>query len=79
MAATTNLPIIEVLYFDGCPSHERLMPTVRRLAAGADATVAVRRVETTEEAEAARFLGSPSVMVNSVDVERAQTPAPTSA
>lgn len=69
MGATADPPTIEVLYFDGCPSHEQVLPTVRRLAARVGATVAVRRVETMEEADAARFLGSPTVRVNGVDIE----------
>jgi hypothetical protein len=67
--AADAAPIVEVLYSAGCPSHERMLPTVRRLAARVGATVAVRRVETLEEATAERFLGSPSVRVNGVDIE----------
>ena len=69
MAATADTPTVEVLYFDGCRSHERVLPTVRRLPTRVDATVAIRRVETAEEADAARFLGSPTVRVNGVDIE----------
>jgi len=64
-----DAPLIELLYFDGCPSHERLLPTVRRLAADAGADVALRRVESSEEAEAERFLGSPTVRVEGADVD----------
>jgi hypothetical protein len=62
-------PLIEVLYFDGCPSHERLLPTVERLASDVRAEVTVRRVASPEEAEAERFLGSPTVRVDGADVE----------
>jgi hypothetical protein len=62
-------PRIELLYFDGCPSHERLLPTVRRLARESGAELALRRVETPEQAEAERFLGSPTVRVDGEDVE----------
>jgi hypothetical protein len=27
---------VELLYFDGCPSHERLLPRLRELVAEAD-------------------------------------------
>jgi hypothetical protein len=64
-----DAPLIEVLYFDGCPSHERLLPTVRRLADDVGADVAVHRVESSEEAEAERFLGSPTVRVDGTDVD----------
>ena len=60
---------LEVLYFDGCPSHGQLMPTLRELADAHDAELVQSRVETTEHAHAARFLGSPSVRVNGRDVE----------
>jgi hypothetical protein len=29
----TDHPTIELLYFDGCPSHELLLPAVEQLAA----------------------------------------------
>jgi hypothetical protein len=61
--------LIEVLYFDGCPSHERLLPTVRRLASEVRAELMLRRVESPEQAEAERFLGSPTVRVDGADVE----------
>jgi hypothetical protein len=60
---------VELLYFDGCPSHERLLPTVRRLADEAGAELVLRRVETPEEAQAERFLGSPTVRVDGADVD----------
>jgi len=60
---------LEVLYFDGCPSHDQLMPALRELAAEHGAELQQRRIETAEDAERARFLGSPSVRVDGVDVE----------
>ena len=60
---------VELLFFDGCPSHERLLPRVRELAEKAGAELVLRRVETPEEAERERFLGSPTVRVDGHDVE----------
>jgi hypothetical protein len=60
---------IEVLYFDSCPSHERLPPWLRDLASKHAAELEQRHIETLEQAEEARFLGSPSVRINGVDVE----------
>ena len=60
---------LEVLYFDGCPSHEQLLPILRALAAERGLDVTQRRIENAAQAEQARFLGSPSVRVNGVDVE----------
>jgi hypothetical protein len=66
-----DAPTIELLYFDGCPSYERLLPTVERLAEQAGARFQLRRVETPEAAENEHFLGSPTVRVNGVDVDPA--------
>jgi hypothetical protein len=62
---------VELLYFDGCPSYERLLPRLRELVAEADpgAGVELRRVETIVEAERERFLGSPTVRVDGRDVD----------
>jgi len=62
---------VEVLYFDGCPNHESLVPRLRELLAraGAGCALTLRRVETAEEAERERFLGSPTVRVDGQDVD----------
>jgi hypothetical protein len=60
---------IELLFFDGCPSHERLLPSLRDLAAEHGAELEQRHIRTSEQAEVARFLGSPSVRIDGVDVE----------
>ena len=60
---------VELVFFDGCPSHERLLPRLRTLAAEAGAELVLRRVETPEEAERDRFLGSPTVRVDGRDVD----------
>jgi hypothetical protein len=60
---------LEVLYFDGCPSHERLLPALRELAREHDAELVLTRVETAPQAQRAHFLGSPSVRVDGIDVE----------
>lgn len=60
---------VELLFFDGCPSHDRLLPRVRALADAAGAELVLRRVETAAEAERERFLGSPTVRVDGRDVD----------
>lgn len=62
---------LELLYFDGCPNHEALMPRLRMLMAqvGVDASVELRRVESVEAAERERFLGSPTLRVDGQDVD----------
>jgi hypothetical protein len=65
----TGHATIELLYFDGCPSHEQLLPTVEQIAAQHGAELELRRVETPESARRERFLGSPTVRVNGVDID----------
>ena len=62
---------VELLYFDGCPNHEALLPRLRRLIAGSgvDAEVELRRVDSEAEAGRLRFLGSPTVRVDGQDVD----------
>jgi hypothetical protein len=62
---------IEVLYFDGCPGHERLMPRLGELlaATGVEDPVELTQVESLEDAERQRFLGSPTLRIDDVDVD----------
>jgi hypothetical protein len=62
---------IELLYFDGCPNHEALVPHLEELLAQTDvgAQLEMRRVETVEDAQRERFLGSPTVRVDGRDVD----------
>ena len=62
---------VALLYFDGCPNHEALLPRLRSLLAeeGVDERVELRRVESAEAAERERFLGSPTVRIDGEDVE----------
>ncbi|MBA3839138.1 MAG: hypothetical protein H0X55_02375 [Thermoleophilaceae bacterium] len=62
---------VELLYFDGCPNHEALLPRLLALLeeAGVEERVELRRVESPEAATAECFLGSPTLRVNGRDVE----------
>lgn len=62
---------VELLYFDGCPSYQRLLPRLRELIAEVTrgAELELRPIESIEDAERARFLGSPTVRVDGVDVD----------
>jgi hypothetical protein len=62
---------IELLYFDGCPSYEALLPALRELLAveGIEDEIELRRVETPEDAERERFLGSPTLRIDGEDVD----------
>jgi hypothetical protein len=62
---------VELLYFDGCPSYAELLPRLRELLAseGIEEEVDLRLVESAEEAERERFLGSPTVRIDGDDVD----------
>jgi hypothetical protein len=62
---------VEVLYFNGCPNHLPTVERVREILHGMGLHHDVREIEvdTYEKAEASRFLGSPSVRTNGVDIE----------
>jgi hypothetical protein len=64
-------PRIELLYLDGCPSYEALVPRLGELLreAGLCANIELRRIETSADAESQRFLGSPTLRVDAIDVE----------
>ena len=69
--ATLSVVKIELLYFEGCPSHEAFVPRLQQLLARADvdAPVRQRRVESDAAARSERFLGSPTLRVDGVDVD----------
>lgn len=62
---------VEVLYFDGCPNYEALLPRLRELLAsiGIAADIGLVKVQDADAAERKRFLGSPTVRIDGCDVE----------
>jgi len=62
---------IEVFYFDGCPSFPKAMDQVKSVLKEERMDVAMEAVavETHEDAVTHRFLGSPTIRVNGLDVE----------
>ena len=64
-------PRVEILYFDGCPNHEPARALVERLASALRVEPEIELVEVAdpEAAVTLRFLGSPTVRVDGVDVE----------
>ena len=63
--------IVELLYFDGCPSYEALLPRLRGLLeeAGCGDALTLKRVESESEAMEERFLGSPTLRVGGEDID----------
>ena len=62
---------IDVLYFKGCPNHEPAVALTRQVVSelGLGAEVAEVEVTSGDDADRLRFLGSPSVHVNGVDID----------
>lgn len=62
---------VELLYFEGCPSYQTLLPRLEALLEqeGIEESVELRRIESLEAAEQERFLGSPTVRIEGEDVD----------
>jgi hypothetical protein len=74
------MPRIELLYWDGCPSHPQALRELRaalREIGHEDAPVALRQIETEGQAAAERFVGSPTLRVDGVDIAPAPADEPT--
>lgn len=68
---------IEILYFDGCPNHRPAVEGVREVLReeGISAEIVEVNVEDASMARELKFLGSPSIRVNGLDVEPAMRAA----
>lgn len=64
-------PLVEILYFAGCPNHEPVRALVETVAAELRLEPEIESVQVSDTDAAARlrFLGSPTVRVNGVDIE----------
>jgi hypothetical protein len=62
---------IEILYFEGCPNHRPTVELVRQSVDESGLAAQLEEVEVRDDADARRlrFLGSPTVRVDGVDVE----------
>jgi hypothetical protein len=65
-------PTVELLYWEGCPSHPQALDDLRAAMAelGLDPdAIVVSEVDTDEGAEHERFVGSPTIRIDGVDVQ----------
>jgi hypothetical protein len=65
-------PRVELLYWDGCPSHPQALAELRETMAGLGLDpdqVLIREVDTDQGADRERFVGSPTIRVDGEDVE----------
>jgi len=69
---------IDFLYWDGCPSHPEAMARLEAALAraGVDAQVRRRQVLSDDEARALQFPGSPTILIDGIDVQDAPVDAP---
>lgn len=67
---TENTSQIELLYFDDCPSWKNTLEILNTTLSniGHSADVSIIQVETHEEAQKYKFVGSPTIRVNGVDL-----------
>ena len=64
---------VEILWFEGCPNHERARSVVQSVldARGLRIPIASVRIEDDAAARALKFPGSPTVRIDGIDVEPA--------
>jgi hypothetical protein len=65
-------PRVELLFWDGCPSHPQALADLRDAMSelGLDPeTIVVREVDTDEGADEERFVGSPTIRIDGIDVQ----------
>jgi len=65
---------IDVLYFEGCPNHKPTIERVREVLdrLGIDARINETQVTPDDDPAELKFLGSPTVLVDGVDIDPAQ-------
>lgn len=64
--------LVELLFWEGCPSHPPALLDLRAAMAGLGLdpdVVAVREIATQEEAGRERFVGSPTIRIDGVDIQ----------
>jgi hypothetical protein len=68
---SSRRPLVEILYLDGCPNHEPALTLVKRVDRELGTNAAIRLVNVPDDAtaERVRFLGSPTIRVDGVDVD----------
>ncbi|MDG6916243.1 MAG: hypothetical protein JRM85_01440 [Nitrososphaerota archaeon] len=63
---------VELLYFEGCPTYKTTLKDLEEMVKqeALDARIVLIRIESEEDAKKLRFLGSPTVRVDGVDVDQ---------
>ena len=61
---------VQFLYYEDCPSHEEALARLREVMQeeGVELRVEIIKVETEEQAQELRFIGSPTILVDGQDI-----------
>jgi len=64
------------LYSEDCPSHEQALQRLRKVMneEGMRNEIEILRVETSEEAEKLKFIGSPTILIDGRDIDPPTNP-----
>jgi hypothetical protein len=70
---------IHFLYFEDCPSHPDALARLKQVMAeeGIEDDIRITKVETEDEAQQWRFVGSPTIQINGKDIVPPPPEAPT--
>jgi len=63
---------VELLFWEACPSHPKALAELRDAMVDValdPSTIVIREVETRSEADLERFVGSPTIRIDGVDVQ----------
>jgi hypothetical protein len=62
---------ITFLYYEECPSHDAALERLRQVMTeeGVQAEIEIIKVETDEQAQRLRFVGSPTILVGGKDID----------
>ena len=62
---------VSFLFYEDCPSHELALERLREVLVeeGISTDVEVVKVETEEQAQQLRFVGSPTILINGKDID----------
>ncbi len=64
---------IEIFYFEDCPSYKKAEDLINSALkeTGQEATVVLKRIEDDRDAQEHKFLGSPTIRIDEIDIEPA--------
>lgn len=69
---------IQFLYFDECPNHQKAFNLLKETLREQSITAAIDRIAISDDGDAARqkFIGSPTIRVDGVDIETIEEDRP---